>query len=415
MLIGLFQGDFQYDAVNRFVDHLAAALNRRGIETLIIDVAAPRPQVAEAIHLLQDRSRELAGLIGFNTLGSTIVLGRHPLHRRLGVPFVSWLVDHPVFHLDRLDALADQPVLCIDPGHAHFLHRLGLTQATVALHAGAEVPTDSQSVWTKQSVWTERRGHILFAGTGGDPATLAALLRQGLTAQAPDGALVRVFDDLADQPTLSTDGAVEQALADHPAIGRPFEADEIGLESRSLLQALIRYRRVRRRHDLLRALDQAGIAVDLCGHGWGDGWFRHHRLLGPRSFTETLALFGRYRVALNINPLFAAGLHDRVVYAALAGAMVWSDSNPTLAAELGSGRGKLFSWTESDPAPRPPSPPEPNSEPNSVHTATTGRDYFRAHHSWDRRVMQILPATIGNEPGLADRIDESHRDHRVLR
>ncbi|CAK0754061.1 putative Glycosyltransferase family 1 protein [Azospirillaceae bacterium] len=384
MLVALFKGEFQYDAVNCFTDQLAASFRGLGFDARIIDMVGSREGLTDSLNALCDATGQIFCLFGFNALGSQIQVNGEPLHEVLGVPFVSWILDHPSFHLDRLHRMVDQPILSIDRNHVAFLQKFGLSHVSYAPH-GAALPSPDPIAAT----WAERPGALLFSGSLESPTSLLSTLTAVLAPHDPFGELQKVFFELSDQADLVFDSDVEQALKRHPVIASYLFEDGLGVGHGTLLQILLRYRRASRRLALLDEFDRLGVAVDVCGSGWIEGRFRHHRHLGVKSFSDVLALFRRYRFVLNLNPMFGNGLHDRVVHAMASGAVACSESNVAIAAELGEGRGIVFDQPEA--AAHAIARLEADYAEGQAMVDRAYRHFVRYHH-WDRRAEQILGA-----------------------
>jgi Glycosyl transferases group 1 len=99
--------------------------------------------------------------------------------------------------------------------------------------------------------------------------------------------------------------------------------------ARTLFHPWDRHQRFSRREQVLRALGQAGIAVDVWGMGWDQLREREpHRFHDPVPFDQILALYRRAKVVLHVGPNFPCGSHERVFSAMMAGAAVLCDRNP---------------------------------------------------------------------------------------
>lgn len=107
------------------------------------------------------------------------------------------------------------------------------------------------------------------------------------------------------------------------------------------VQALDHYVRSRRRRNALHRLAEAGLTVDLYGKGW-DSMAHLHRVHGPLPFEQTIGLMGQSKIVLNLMPNFAYALHERLLTAMAAGAVVATDGNELICSEFREGEELLL-------------------------------------------------------------------------
>lgn len=387
MRIGLFKGDFRYDAANAFTDALAAAFTAAGVQPMIVDLRLPSEQFGAQLSALFDVD-DLIGLVGVNTLGSSIKTEGQALHEALSVPFVSWLVDHPIFHAGRLTALQGQPTLCVDQNHVRFLEGLGVVNAHYAPLAAASPPD-----YYSAPRWAERPGRVLLAGSFD---TLDNLRRRFAGVIAHDRAAVDAgipalsdaFEALADEGPFTDDQAVIDAAAFHPLTFSVQQFLGVSAHYATLLQCLILWHRAKTRLTILRQLDDAGLAVDLAGDGWEAAGFKNHRVLGGKPFSELHPLFAQYRFVLNAAPLFGDGLHNQIVYGAFAGAVVCTDENPQSRTLIGPGG--ALGYAPGDASALPAAIDRLDKTPEGAAMAALGREIVMFNHAWGVRARQIL-------------------------
>lgn len=375
MKVALFKGEFQHDVVNVFVDDLAAAFEELGHQSLVIETASGQAELGRQLQALFEM-QGLTALIGFNTLGSTINADGVPLHRALGVPFVSYLLDHPVFHLGRLEPLADQPILCVDLSHVRYLRQLGLATVHHAPHAARPLPE-------ARLRWEDRPHRLLFPGSFAPADEVTDRLRAVLAAREDHALVLPLFEALAGAGPISDDEALIAACADHPLAAPLTARPGINSGYAKVIQCLNLLNRGRVRLDRLTVLDQAGIAVDLVGSGWAAAHFRRHRWQPARPFPDVLTLMGAARFVLNLSPLFAHGLHERLVYGSQAGAVLCTERNGATAALIDQGAAV-------DLARLPDEIERLDRSPAGAAIAASGQSVVRAEHLWSHRARQIL-------------------------
>ncbi|MBC2607973.1 glycosyltransferase [Pelagicoccus albus] len=301
----LYKGDSQYGVMHRFIDDIAEAYRELGHKVDIVSLGDSNPQSDQEVIKALSGEKPLFAL-GINGVGEFAIDGKS-IYDIGAFPHVSWLMDHPVWHMERLERGAEKfkVVGVVDDDHlAFFQAAFPSPPSTVFLpHGGclARSPTPA-----------ERDLDIVFSGSGVDPKTQ----RESWASKSEEE---RQLLEAAAEIGLSSYGL---PLLD--VVTKCFET--LGLKpSRELfLSSMVevdRYLRAERRLADLRALDDAGVAVDLFGNGWEFAGFTTHRLHGPVDFDESLNLLQRSKLALNVSDFFASGSHDRVFSSMLNGAV----------------------------------------------------------------------------------------------
>src|SRR5262249_33312271 len=85
------------------------------------------------------------------------------------------------------------------------------------------------------------------------------------------------------------------------------------------------YTRGKERVELLRAMPSG--EVDIWGEGPWKKYLPHHRIHPPIDFSTTLSIMQQAQVVLNSSPRFKKGAHERILYALLCGASVYTSEN----------------------------------------------------------------------------------------
>lgn len=388
MRIAMFKGDSRYDAANSFTESLGEAFAAAGVTPMYVDLRAPKATLGEQLSAVCDAADVIA-LFGFDALGSGVKVDQLPLHQALSVPFISYLLDHPLFHAQRLSNLYDQPVLCQDAAHTRFLESFGMPQAYLAPGAGA-TPPDYYSA----PRWADRPGLALFAGTY-EP--LDALRRRLADVVAADRAatdadippLTDAFEALADEGPFYNDDAVADAAALHPATFSVQQFLGISAHYTTLLQCLVAWHKAKLRDALLRRLDDDGLSVDLAGYGWETAGFSRHRSIGALSFPELHRLAPTYRFVLNIGSMLGEGLHHSAAMGALAGAVVCTENAGPIANGLTSS-GAALGFQPGDIAALTDAVRRIDRQPDGAAMAALGRENALFNHAWGVRARQIM-------------------------
>lgn len=150
-----------------------------------------------------------------------------------------------------------------------------------------------------------------------------------------------IIDDLIENP----DQTVEEAALRHCE-------REMGKEPNELLRIALHkmifidlYVRNYWRGEVVKALVDNGICVDVFGKGWDELDCKHPENLQLHAQTtslDCLEQISRSKVSINVMPWFKDGAHDRVFNSILNGAVCVSDQSKYLCEELKEGEGVSY-------------------------------------------------------------------------
>jgi len=323
----LYQGISRYGALTVFGGELRQGLEQAGHEVAHIDLAKPGFEGP----LLAALARKPQAAIGFNAMGAGAAAGGKLLHEQHAVPYVGFLVDHPVYHHARLRRpLGRYLVTFIDHSHVAFAKTWFPHVRGGFLAHGACDPGSLET--------GERDIDVVLAGSYEDPEAIAAGWRQGAgktTATLLDEIAERTLKD----PLTPLANHAQQAFDAHQVPVDVLEPDAYC----SLLVLVDRYVRSFWRGRCLEALDAAGIAANVYGLDWSR--FRRatrHRFLGSIGFTELYPILKRAKVLLAVGANFPHGSHERVLTAMRCGAATVTDHNPYFASTFAADRQLAF-------------------------------------------------------------------------
>ncbi len=327
----LYQGVYQYEAVNVFIEELAAGFARLGREAVFIDLA-DRGSVKE--RLQQELSGPLECVVSFGAVGCEIALGGKPLYDHLPAPFVAVLVDHPAHHLERF-AMENIIITSYDRSHLAFLRRYfeGKKRLGFLPHGGSAA---------EGSAAEDRPVDVLFAGTYTPPEDAYARLR------ALSGADFPIMDAVVER-LMATDCEPMEDMLGAVLTERGRDGEWRRLCAR--LAEVDIFMKAFKRLEILKALDAAGIAVDIVGAKWPAGLFKNHRIRPAVPYREALRMMRVSKIVLNMG-FVPDGSHERVFSAMRNGAAVVGDFNPYLDELFRNGEEiLLFRWTEMENLP----------------------------------------------------------------
>lgn len=250
----------------------------------------------------------------FNNVGlsQTLQDGRN-LWETLDIPCYDFLVDHPMYYADSLDAAPlETTVLCADRTHADYIRRFYPRVAQAVFF-----PTGGCPSATSNAAWESRNIDILFIGS-----------YKYHSDYTPD-ALGKLISDYMQAHTNDTfEQAVEAcACTQHDA----------SLVSEGQLKELIEKHRyietnvtARYRKTILTALLDAGMPIHVYGQGWETSGLTEHPcfiLHAPVSFEEGLSLMENTKILLNHMAWFKHGSSERIFNAMASGAVCATDSS----------------------------------------------------------------------------------------
>lgn len=381
----LIKGRSAYGALRVFIDELAEAFSRAGIDPAIID-GTVEPDLAAALRREAAAGAEL--VFSFNILGDFTDRGQS-VGALAGAPHVIHYVDYPITHWSALDATSPETaLLCVDRTHPVAVRSIYGPDRFAHLgfcpHAAVG---ETVSPGPDPAAFARARPlPILFAGT---------FYRRAKPpwSEMPEGAQ-RIFA-AAYEAASAADGLPALAALD-------MVLRQVGLEPTDPAHAPLRkgatfvheHQRVERRMQLIQTAARLGIQLHVCGGDYGEvlgefGNLVHH---GEPSFHEALGLMAKARVVLNINANFSAGSHERVFCAMNAGAAAASDHSTFYAAAFPPGREiALYDWHDLEAGLA--TVEALSRDPEAAYAmACAGQQRVLAEHRWDHRVGVILDA-----------------------
>jgi len=324
--IVFIQGRSQYQSVHAFLDALESGMESNGwkVDRLNLDGKNPDEQLKTIF------SDPCQALMGFNGL-ARINLSKGLLGEILAVPQFDWLVDHPLYHMDRLKLPTTQATIaCVDQDHVHFVDQTEAAGSPLFLPHGGEVSREKGD--------EDRPIDLLFTGTGVDPETVKA----------------RWTD--VDELTLSfVNEAIEAALGSNPiAVHDLLESLivakqlSIGFDHQLVLMREIEtYLRAHQRLEILKELDQSNRPVDIFGDGWKFAEFQNHRVHPAVNYQQNLRLMASSKIVINASLMFPSGAHERVFSSMANGAVCLTNHTPYLEENFQANESILFyNWLD---------------------------------------------------------------------
>lgn len=316
--IGMIISSSQYDATRHFAFEMTSAFLQLDYRVEVIDLS--RSSGAEKLEVLL-RQPDLRFLIGMNGHGIAQLFNRL-CAGSLPVPFLSYFVDHPMFHLDRFDfhqKMHQLIVSCVDFEHLFYLSKYFRGKFAMAFAPQAAMnPLPVRELKTIK----HRSIEILFAGTNLNPNEY----RRRWAGDPRYGALL---DEIAERAIYQY-GHSLMSIAEETFRNRgiPFQYPE---DQRlvGFLQQLDYYIRGRRRLEILDALSDLPVMV-YTNDATGLPNKGRIRYLPPVDLKSFQALMYDSKMVLNVLANLVYGGHERIFTAMQAGAVSLTDQNKFL-------------------------------------------------------------------------------------
>jgi spore maturation protein CgeB len=294
--IDILVGDNPYGTTVHFSKSLAQSLNKQGIQTRLFWVGDGH--FFEAFYSIVEDPPELTCSF------SDISLEGKPLGDMWGIPHLSLLVDPPIYFLHQMTTKCGW-LSCVDEEDCAFVRSLNFPHVFFLPHAA-----DAQE---RTPVSNERLLDTVFFGTCIDYEAIAS------SWPKHEKELLLAASDRV----LSKEG---------PSVARSLIELSVGPCDLPRLHAEVdRYSRGKERIQLIRSLEKVAV--------WGDGpWQKYigtaHDVHPAVSFEQALELMKKSKIVLNSSPRFKKGAHERIFYALMCGASVYTAENSYIKAHL---------------------------------------------------------------------------------
>jgi hypothetical protein len=379
----LYKVQSQYGALRVHIDQLAKAFNDMGHEAVIVDFMDDKP-----IDKLEKELRTGCNFIfALNAIASELKVGSKSIYDVLNVPYITLLVDHPCYHIERLSNNIEKYVVaCLDKSHLKFMsqnfdeNRFRVTCFMPPAGNCAE-GTDDGDI---QEYEKNRDISLLFTGS------FRGLPVKGWIA---DNTAVRsIAEDVCDY-ALSLEYTDIGEAYDYVMVhrGLSFSPEQDRKIRRYIVQKVDGYIAALHRYKFLNTLANAGMPVNIYGNGWDEivKQWKSFTFNETGSVANTIKLLRRTRFSLNTNNNFASGGHERVFNSMLNGACVVSDTSRFYEEEFNNNKDIImFKWSELEKLPA-----RINSLINDTEKqwsiAQAGKAIAQERHKWENRVETI--------------------------
>lgn len=308
-------GVSEYDSTKVFVREMEAAMKAAGWQTEVLD-GTDQTSYSRKREQVTGSSYDVIFTINGMLLEEDSSLGGRLLDGR--VLYCTYLMDHPMIHWQRLQRkYPHMLVLCPDRNHVRFIEQYmkHIDYCAFLPHGGC--------VGQAFRPYEERGIDVSFMGSYTPPGEIRKML-----SSYPE-AMRELMEAVIALLLVQTDQTIENALKQVLSERGMHVAEEDFPGILSEFRVVDRYVRCYFRDQVIRALVENGISVDVYGHGW-DKFSDEGGCLGihpPVAYQESLDIIGNSRISLNVMPWFKDGAHDRIFTAMINGAVCLTDGS----------------------------------------------------------------------------------------
>lgn len=375
----LFRGETQYGVLNRFIDDIADAYRSIGLTANVIALGRNFEETRSQLIETLGNEKPLFAL-GLNGAGQ-FNINQKSIYDIGEFHHVSWLVDHPVYHMDRMETFPKTfgIVTIIDQQHEAFINAAAPnTPNTAFLPLGGCLAKDTAKY--------DRDIDILFCGTGVSCENLRKNWEQSNQ------------EDLQYLEAGIEIGKANSQVPTMEIVSQVFNSFKLPPDRERFLRLTLnieQFQRAHHRNSLLMELDNAQISVDIFGNNWDWCAFDHHKVHESVNFDSTLNLYKRSKIGLNISNFFTHGSHDRIFTSMLNGAVSLTNGSNYLDTLEGFEESAV---TFAQEKPIAEITREllsvPKNEFDSL--AKQGEEYALANHTFEHRAIALRDALLSS-------------------
>lgn len=361
-----------------FAERMCVAAKEADLAYTVADVSQPLGE-QEFTGWLQSGKDCIT--VMFNNVALMTKAGDENLWEHYGVPVCNFLVDHPrAFSRYLRNPIQNLHVFCVDRNHVRFIERFYPGVQAHFLPHGGNAPLRSLP-------YGERPIDVLYVGSCQKEPQLYHI---DYLSDQGQSFYRSVIPALMQDYTLTCEEAIRRYLEQSGLSGETEAERRLNEECADTCE---RYVRRRIKKNLLRALAEAGVSVEVYGENWtdeGEDYGPHVQVHERVSAAECMELMGQAKIAFNIMPWFKDGSHERVYNAMLSGALCVTDESVYLKESLSDGENAVF-YDRNDPGNLAERLKELLAKPEeAMRIAENGRHHAAQHDLWDMRLKAVL-------------------------
>lgn len=368
----------QYQSKRYFCDRLAEALNKIGVQTLLID-----PQGGLISDELQSQIQAFFPDFIFSFNSSVPDERGKYFWDYLDFPYLNALVDPAFYAVD----MARSPLTfftTVDREDCRWMRSNGIQKIFFWPHAVEATPPFQEK--------GEKVFDVVFLGTCTDFAGLQLEWQSQLSPNEIT-VLESAIDKMLTPPLPSLTEALAISFSEK-------QIDSPQFNFKKVFYYLDNYIRGKDRYELIRSLK--GVQVHLFGEAsWNNpqvtlAWkhymkdLDHVVLHPPLSYQESFAITRQAKICLNSSPFFKHGSHERIFNALITGAVPLTTHNGFIEEYFAPGEDLLTyapgRWESASDQVKALLA----SESKRLEMAEKGKAKVLAHHTWDHRAKELL-------------------------
>lgn len=320
--------DLCYESNQYFMGCLEEAFEQMGYPAEVCDLSI---QMEEKLERILEKQDEYLAAVDFNSLLPRLELeDGTPYLNAFCVPFLNYLVDHPLYHHAGLKRkFSSYGVICIDLCHKRYIEKYYPHIEHVFY-----LPLGGMQAGL-QRCFDQKRLELLFLGTyEPEEKWYRELEEYPKELREEVSALIEM---MRADPELTQEAALEQYLHERgeklcrEAFAKRLNGDYLA----------DKYLRNLRRKETALAAAKAETPFTIVGHGWESAAelnCSHITIQNGVGFAASLQLMANAKMLVNTTPGFHGGLHDRVYSAMMNHTLCFTEASQFAKQALSDGK-----------------------------------------------------------------------------
>lgn len=318
----IYRRESIYSLVGDASKHLMKEFQKRGICVDLLNISELNTEIYES--LKRNRPDIVLTINGQEEL----LLGEEgeSFYNRYRIPVVNWVLDHPASWNEQIRLpISDYYVFCLDRDHVSFVKSYYSNVREVFF-----VPLPGSGEFIKEEReedYARRPIEVLFTGTH----LKSELIEEEILAMPEAFRKISVdcIDYLLNHRYEPVEKGIKTVLQEK---GMELSKDQLSVLCGKTIRSISNYIRCYVREELIRYLMEAGTPLHIVGNNWEGVWESQGKpnttkLYGSIAYDQTMEVYRRTRILLNVMPWFKDGFHDRISAGLLNGTCVMTDTS----------------------------------------------------------------------------------------
>lgn len=382
-----------YSLFDCLLDGLEGGLLACGIKPDMLDVSS-NPLIQPDESVLRDiANRGYDAVLTFNAVGQqNYMFDGKNLWDSMNVPFVNYIVDHPLQHNTALsDHCKNYVVICVDKTHVDFVEKYypDIREKAFFLPLGCVEGRNSNSDIDTIDNFRDRNIDILFTGTYLPLSSIENKINE--YPPAVRRLIVRHIEYMLSNRSQTEEEGLKHVLND-------MGIDESDVDFKGYLIATKlteEYVRAYIREEIIRYLIDSELSIRIFGNGWDlfDDDMKNAISYPGVPYAKLFELYEDSKIVLDQSSHFRFGMHDRIPSALLAGAGVLTDRNNYLKETFAEGlkEGELCMYNSSRPQEVPEIAKNMLSDIDGLFAMSLrGKKAARSRLTWETRASELV-------------------------